>query len=168
MLFRSISIGELVYLYDNYVGTPGSVSGNVVGTCRVSGVSIEDSTTARLYLFNVSMYSGKDFSRNVKSIGLTSRSFTANLRTDLYSKQLTGNISTTDTALTGVGTRFLSQLKENDAIYWSTPTGGTVISFINSITSDTMATLYTSPSTAAASSTYFLQLASVIEPNNVS
>jgi sorbitol-specific phosphotransferase system component IIA len=60
------------------------------------------------------MSSGKQFSRNVKSIGLTSWGFTADVNPILT--QLTGSVTASGTTVTGNGTSFLTNLVVGDYI----------------------------------------------------
>ena len=167
----TIDTAPIVYLYDTVVSTPGTVAGNAIGQCRIRGVQSE-STNARLYIFDVQMYfnstvgANYDFSRNVKSIGLSASNFTANLTTDTYSKQLSGVITVSSgspTTVSGVGTKFTTEVRVGDTIYWAGNTAGTKVT---GITNDS--TLSCVSTTSVTNSIGFLQLTSVVEPLNTS
>lgn len=115
-----ITFNSVVNLRDQLTATRGSEAGSVVGTARVRSLEWNDgtigSTTAvyKLFLYDINMVSGKQFSRNVKSIGLNSTGFTADIKP--ITTQKIGSVTAAGTTVTGNGTSFLTDLIVGDYI----------------------------------------------------
>jgi len=149
----------LVNLYDAFVVTPGTQpTANIVGTARVRGIEYNSTGFQKLFLFDVKMNTGYNFDRQVKSIGTSTNNFTANISGNV--KALVGSISTSGTAMTGVGTSFLTDLIPGDIVYLP---GTTVNLQIASIASQTSATLTAAPATQTGQA-YGLITTRIVEP----
>ena len=133
-----ITLNE-VDLYNGYTNTPGSAAGTKVGTARirsivyVSGSGMTATYTA--YLFNIKMLTGYAFDKDVRQIYYNNAGFvdsTANVVPTLVT--ITGTVTTTNASnvITGVGTKFNTDLRSGDYI---TINGN--ISAISSVVSDT-------------------------------
>ena len=133
-----ITLSE-VDLYNGYTSTPGSPAGTKVGTARirsivyVSGSGMTATYTA--YLFNIKMLTGYAFDKDVRQIYYNNAGFvdsTANVVPTLVN--ITGTVTTTNASnvITGVGTKFNTDLRSGDYI---TINGN--ISAISNIVSDT-------------------------------
>jgi hypothetical protein len=133
-----ITLSE-VDLYNGYTATPGSAAGTKVGTARirsivyVSGSGMTATYTA--YLFNIKMLTGYAFDKDVRQIYYNNGGFvdsTANVVPTLVN--ITGTVATTNASnvITGVGTKFNTDLRSSDYI---TINGN--ISAISSVVSDT-------------------------------
>ena len=115
-----ISSNAVVNLRDQLTTTRGSEAGSVVGTARIRAIEWDNgtigSTTAayKLFLYDITMNTGKQFSRNVKSIGLTSTGFTADV--SAFLTPLIGSVTASGTTVTGNGTSFLTDLVVGDYI----------------------------------------------------
>ena len=115
-----ISTNAVLNLRDQLTTTRGTEAGSIVGTARVRAIEWDNGTlgsttaTYKLFLYDINMSSGKQFSRNVKSIGLTSWGFTADVNPILT--QLTGSVTASGTTVTGNGTSFLTNLVVGDYI----------------------------------------------------
>jgi hypothetical protein len=150
----------LVNLYDSFVTTPGTqpVGVTTVGTARVRGIEYHSAGFQKLFLFDVKMNTGYNFDRQVKSIGTTTNSFTANISGNL--KPLVGSISTSGATMTGVGTSFVTDLIPGDIVFLP----GTSINVqILSITSQTVATLVAAPA-AQTGQAFGLITTRIVEP----
>ena len=166
----------IITLYDGIVTSNGTASGTAIGTCRVRGVQYDGTgttqanTPARLYLFDIKMNTGKDFSRNVKSF-YSATGFTANVSLT-YSTILSGGITvpSAGTAVTGTGgTLFTSQLVAGDYIYYYDAAGVQQINKVASIgTNQTLTLTTTTPSSnvPGAGTAYYLVQTQIFEPNN--
>ena len=109
----------IVSLYDQVVTSNGSSAGAKIGEARVRWLEKDDSTNDyKLFLFDISMNTDKNFDRHVKSVyynnGTIAADFTANIVPDLY--ELTGSVVSTSTTVTGTGTKFLTELAAGDYI----------------------------------------------------
>lgn len=154
----SIESCPVVTLYDDFPTTAGSLpSGNAIGTCRIRGIQYDGTNAtnslipARLYLFDIKMNAGKDFTKNVKSFYNASASFTADI-SSTYATALTGSISNTaaSSALTGKGgSLFTSELVSGDIIFYNDDGGTKRVVKISSVTDNQNVVL--SASTAAGS-----------------
>lgn len=133
-----ITLSE-VDLYNGYTATPGSPAGTKVGTARirsivyVSGSGMTATYTA--YLFNIKMLTGYAFDKDVRQIYYNNSGFvdsTANVVPTLVT--ITGTVTTTNASnvITGVGTKFNTDLRSGDYI---TINGN--ISAISNVVSDT-------------------------------
>jgi len=112
-----------IALYDTLTTALGSppTGGTQVGTARVryieysSGNSPYDQTTVyKMGLFDVKLNPGKTFYRNVKQFTYTGTAFSADISPIVL--KLTGSISVSGTAVTGVGTSFQTDLQVGDVI----------------------------------------------------
>jgi hypothetical protein len=128
-----------VDLYNGYTSAPGSAAGTKVGTARirsinyVSGSGMTAIYTA--YLFNIKMSTGYAFDKDVRQIYYNNSGFvdsTANVVPTLVT--ITGTVTTTNASnvITGVGTKFNTDLRSGDYI---TINGN--ISAISNVVSDT-------------------------------
>lgn len=106
-------------LYDQYTATPASPAGNKVGTARVrhidfySGTPGTSTAVYKIYLFDITMNTGRSFSKDVKQLyynNSTYEDFTADIQPTLAT--LTGTITTNTTTanIIGSGTRFSTEL----------------------------------------------------------
>lgn len=137
-------------LYDQLNTTPGTVNGNVLGTCRlmnVSFVSGTPGTTTAVYRASLGdiqlSSSASNFNRQVKQIAynLGSTYFTASISNVLVPIQgsVTASASTT---LTGTGTLFLTQVQVGDWL-WMDASNYARVTAIASNTSLTLASAVT-------------------------
>ncbi len=116
-----ITLNSVVNLRDQLTTTRGSEAGSIVGTARVRAIEWDNGTigsvtaTYKLFLYDINMNSGKEFSRHVKSIGLNSTGFTADVNP--ITTPLIGSVTASGTAVTGNGTSFLTELVVGDYIY---------------------------------------------------
>lgn len=104
---------DTVDLYDAAISSPGSVSGNKIGTARVLAIEYftgyksvgADTRLYRLFLFNVEMLGENKFER-VKSIYSASPTFTCDVELERF--RLTGSVTKVDDAndnlINGAGT----------------------------------------------------------------
>jgi hypothetical protein len=159
-----------VTLYDTVTSTLGTVpsGGTAVGTARIryieyhSGdVPYDQSTVYKLGLFNVQMNQGKSFYDNVKQFTYTGTGFTADVYPTI--EKLTGSISISGTAVTGVGTSFQTDLNVGDTIIVNPGSAQSYVkvSAINSQTSITLAAAGPTVSGVA----YAEFTATILEPN---
>ena len=133
-----ITLSE-VDLHNGYTSTPGSSAGTKVGTARISSIEYISGSgmtaTYTAYLFNIKMLTGYAFDKDVRQIYYNNSGFadsTANVVPTLVT--ITGTVTTTNASnvITGVGTRFNTDLRSGDYI---TINGN--ISAISSVISDT-------------------------------
>jgi len=138
-----ITLSE-VDLYNGYTATPGSPAGTKVGTARIRAITYISGSgmtaTYSAYLFNIKMLTGYAFDKDVRQIYYNNSGFvdsTANVIPTLVS--ITGTVTTTNASnvITGVGTKFNTDLRSGDYI---TINGN--ISAISNVVSDT--TVYAS------------------------
>ena len=156
-----------VSLRDGYTSTNGSPSGNQVGTARVRGIEYSSGTVGtttseyRLYLFDISVNTGKSFERNVKQIYFDNSStpdFTANIVPSLTSLSGTATTTTGNSLLIGIGTLFTSEVVAGDVI-----TLGTVNLTVSTVTDDTTITLAAAATSNITGLIPSLQTASVVD-----
>lgn len=158
-----------VDLYNRYVATPGSIAGagTKIGTARVSNIQYISGTVGstasvyRAYLFDIQMESGFSFTKDVKALYQDSGAvkpldFTADVAPT--NTLLTGTISVTSgaSAVTGVGTRFTSQLRVGDYISF-----GAQIGRVNNITNDLALVLGANALTTVSGANFFIQSVSI-------
>lgn len=112
-----------VTFYDKY-GTAGATpsGGNVVATARIKQIQLHSLSplTYKVFLFRLSITSGKVFSRDAKYLysDVGAVDFTARIIPALT--QLTGTISSANsTTLSGVNTTFIQDLKIGDYVYFN-------------------------------------------------
>jgi hypothetical protein len=120
-------------------------SGTQVGTARIRALEYYSGTPGigaiyKAYLFDVTMSSGYVFDRDVKQLFYSSGTTLYNITADVCSvyPTLTGTISASTTTITGVGTKFLTQLKVGDYIYVENSVGGFESARVATITSNTV------------------------------
>lgn len=117
----------LVDLRDQITATGGTAAGSSVGTARIRGIEKHDGTTYKLFLFDISMTSGKTFERDVKQVFYNNGTifdFTCDVVN--VPVQLSGSITSYTTSdrttqgsgtfIRGVGTKFQTELKVGDYI----------------------------------------------------
>jgi hypothetical protein len=116
---------EEIYIYDDFVG--GSPA--VIGSCNVRGFVLHDGDYQKALdevifkfgIFDIQMNDGKDFARDARAFGDSSTPASASFQCDIKPKfvTLTGSasVATTDPTVTGVGSRFQSQVREGDRLY---------------------------------------------------
>lgn len=115
-----ISTNAVVNLRDQLTTTRGSEAGSIIGTARVRAIEWDNGTIGsnsaiyKVFLYDINMVSGKEFSRHVKSIGLNSWGFTADINP--IASQLLGSVTASGTTVTGNGTSFLTDLIVGDYI----------------------------------------------------
>ncbi len=97
-------------------------TGTTVGTARIRSIEFESGTTGtatatyKLGIFDVRMLSGREFNRDVKSLGHSgSPAFVANASPIISNDtQISGSVTIATTTVTGFGTRFTQELKVGD------------------------------------------------------
>ena len=116
------------------------VASDIVGTARVKAIQLHSDdfshTTSNEYklgLFDINMFSGYSFDRDVKSItGIGGAgNFTCDVSPSLINLIGSGTSSTSTTTITGVGTNFNDVLKAGDVVYLNDVKVGVVQSFNN-------------------------------------
>ena len=118
---------QTVDLHDQLTASLGTSAGSKIGTARVRGIELNTLGASRaadvykLQLSNVALNSGKNFDRDVKQIyynaGSTGTNFTADISP--YQTRLTGSATaSSSTTITGTGTRFTTELKVGDWVYF--------------------------------------------------
>ena len=136
-----------VFLVAKLNSSPGAAPSatDIIGTARVRGLELHDGdynkpdtfdVKFKLSLFDVKMYAGYSFEKNVKSISSTqtgSDNFTCNIVPEI--NNLVGSIScaTSDPTVTGVGTDFSLSLVVGDVIYSDGVRIGTVSSITDNL-----------------------------------
>lgn len=179
----AIDTCPVVTLYDQITTSIGVASGSAIGTCRIRGVQ-NDGTNAtntkipvRLYLFDVKMNAGKDFARDVKSFywqaggsPSSTNDFTADVTPDTYSIVLSGGITTSasSTTVTGTNTRFQTELKVGDYVYYLDDAGTARTLRVNAITDNTHFTLAANAPSVATAVTVSRVQTSLVESQNTS
>jgi len=137
-----LAILPRISLYNKYTGTSAAASGIAVGTARIRSLEYYSGSGStaiyQAFLFDIQMTPGFTFEKNVKQLyydNATITDFTANISPTLVA--LTGTVSTTNASatITGVGTRFTSELAANSVI----TINGNIISIL-SVASDYTAT----------------------------
>lgn len=158
-----------VVLYSDYIATPGIASGTRVGTAKARGLEyVSGNVTAltaeyKLYLFDIVMDSGYSFERDAKSVFSDNAGFadfTSNIIPTAVS--LTGSISTTSgsNVITGVGTRFTSELDVGDYI-----TINSEYLKVGTITNSTSLITTTNASASSTGQLYTLNTSTVKDAN---
>lgn len=117
----------VVELRNQITATGGTAAGSVVGTARIRGMEKHEGTTYKLFLFDISMTSGKTLERDVKQVFYNNSGifdFTADIANVPF--QLSGSITSYTTSdrttqgsgiyIRGVGTKFTSELVVGDYI----------------------------------------------------
>jgi len=144
-----------VTVYDKY-GSAGATpaAGNVVATGRIKHIQLNTLSplTYKVFLFNLTITSGKYFSRDAKYLysatgGSAATRFTGRIVPTL--NQLTGILSgsASSTTVTGVNTTFIQDLKVGDYVSInSSAYQVTAVTTNNSITIDTAITIVTGTS----------------------
>ena len=146
-----ISSYPLVSLYNYVTATVGVSAGTLIGTARIRYFEFDNSNTQgtqttnyKVSLFDVKMINGYNFNNDVKQLfingGSAPLSFSADI-TPVLTK-LSGSISTTTTAVTGVGTQFSKEVEVGNYIA-VTIAGVTTSRRITAITSGSENTLLT-------------------------
>jgi hypothetical protein len=120
-------------------------AGTQVGTARLRGLEYHSGTPGigaiyKAYLFDVTMSAGYTFERDVKQLFYASGTTLLNITADVCNvyPALTGTISASTTTITGVGTKFTTQLKVGDYIYVENSVGGFESARVATITSNTV------------------------------
>lgn len=109
-------------------------SSQIVGTCRVRALQLADiddiqtKSSYKLGLFDIQMFDGKSFERDVKSIVGTAAggNFSADVKPTFFALPGVASASTSSTQITGSGTLFVETLKVGDLIYLNDQPAGTV------------------------------------------
>lgn len=154
-------------LYNRYTVTRGSSSGTKVGTARARYIELHSGTPGsreeiyKLSLFDINMFSGYSFERDVKQ--LVSGSATADLLPKTSEADLLrrGSISVSGTDVTGVGTNFLTALKVDDYIR-----ANSQVMRITAVSSDTAATISGAPTYSVTGESYERIETQIYEPQN--
>lgn len=165
------SMGELE-IYDQMTDLRNrkSPKGTKIGTCKVRGIDWSsgvlhdaDKGVYRLYIFDVNLNSGYSFGRNVKSfyMGRGEGNFSANI----YPSEtpLSGTISVNGKNVTGVGTSFLSELRNGDYIR----VYGQIFR-VEKINTQSSLTLSASIDAEVKGQNYYLLTTTINEPQEVS
>ena len=151
----SEKIDELpeIQIYSQFSATPGSPSGIPIGTARIrhtefySGTPGTATAQYNVYLFDIKMDTGYSFTNNAKQLvyinDMYSSDFTADVVEELAN--LTGTISTVgaSSTITGIGTRFLTQLSVGNYINVAGDTHR-----VTSITADTLISVSPDPTSS--------------------
>ena len=156
-----------VTLYDQYNATPGTPTGNIVGTARIrhidyaSGTIGNSASVYKAYLFDVQLIAGKSFSDDVKQVYLDNavfEDFTADITAS--NSLLAGSVSTSSgsSVLTGTGTRFATQLKVGAYI----DVAGNRYR-IAGITDDVTAAIVPTAAATVSGSLYYIQSAVIVD-----
>lgn len=141
-----------VNIRDTLTVTRGTGAGNIVGTCKIRAIQLDDGnyslttgtgnagqkTHFKLSIFDIRMNPGKTFAKHAKQFHAASTSFTADIFPTL-TKILGTSITATNSSasVTGVDTRFLSDLSAGDVVYLD----NTLIGAVSTITNDKTLTL---------------------------
>lgn len=121
----------VVNFYNQYNAAKGTNNGTLVGTARAKGLEFYSGTSGtstavyKLWLFDVVMAAGYVFERDVKQIysdNTAYTDFTADISPTLILLSGTVTKSSSCTKITGVGTEFIGQIKDNDYITIDTET----------------------------------------------
>ena len=120
------------------LGSPASTS-NIVGTARIKSLQLNSGsyngslTEYKLGLFDINMFKGYSFERDVKSLVGTNGSYNFACNVIPVQLNVSGVASSTsgNTTVTGSGTLFNNTLKAGDILYLNDIKIGTVASFSN-------------------------------------
>lgn len=154
----NISTFPTVGLYDRFTSTVGTPNGNLIGTARIRFIEFNadtaqglSTTKYKLSLFDIKVNSGYSFSRDVKMLYLSNGGAATSFTADIFPNEikLTGSVTSSATAVSGVGTLFLSELSVDDSIYING-----VRRRVTAVTSNTDLTIDTSLAQAAPSIFY--------------
>ena len=165
-----------VDLYESLTATDGVASGTKIGTARVRGIEWTsgtigtDSAIYKLFLFDVKLNTGYDFSKDVKQFyyngGTAATSFTADISPlEVRFDSGTASTSGSSVTVTGNSTKFSDYLKAGDYVRFGTGSGAVTrkvlaVSGLNTLTIDTAATI--------TSANVYKLLTTVVEPQNSS
>lgn len=149
-------------------------SGTQVGTARLRAFEYDSGTPGiasaavyRAYLFDVTMFSGYSFDRDVKSIfydsGTTLNNLAASV-SEIYTN-LTGTISASSTTITGVGTKFQSELKVGDWIRVEDSSGDQEVAKVTAITNNTTLAIASAISGTVTGKSFQRVMTQVQEPS---
>ena len=124
---------EIRLTHNINLGVAPSTS-NIIGTARTRAIQINDTdaihtkTSYFLSLFDIQMFDGKSFERDVKSV-ISTRStgnFSADINPTTYAIPGTATTSSGSSLVTGQGTVFNSTIKVGDVIFVNDQLAGTV------------------------------------------
>lgn len=164
-----------VQLRSLYTTANGTAAGVQVGTARARYMEYDTGTIGTsacqyvLSLFDIKMNDGLSFEANARQVffqNSVGQNFTANLYK--VANALSGTISfaSASPALNGVGTKFTSELKVGDCVgYYN---GSTLVAnlFVQTITSDTLATLTGNAGATVTNSNSYKVVTSIFEAGN--
>ena len=141
-----------VDLYDKITSSRGVLNGTKIGTCRVRGIELDNGTAAahtavyKLFVFDVVMNTGKDFSKNVKSFyssgGSAPLSFTADISP--VTTDIAGTYLAATTTITAVGASF-KNVVAGDYVYLGSDLRYVVTATDSVLVVDTVPTVVTGP-----------------------
>lgn len=165
-----------VSLYDGYTATPGSPSGNLIGTAKARYMGYESGTVGSataiydISLFDVAINSGKTVENDVRQMyfaNTTGTNFTADIFKNFTI--LSGAITATSgsATITGLGTRFTVDLLPGRVIRFINA-GIDVIGKVLSIQTDSSLTLTAASTVSLTNTSYYLTLSSIIDSANTS
>jgi hypothetical protein len=158
-----------VDLHDQYIGTGGTAAGTKIGTAVVTGIEPDDTVagTWKVFLHTIKMDAAHSFDKDVKSLYYNNTTLAVDFTASITPVPtiLTGSVSVTTTAGTGVGTLFLSQLRVGDYVAFSL-VGTVTWHRISAIASDTAFTLETSIGSSVTGQVIYRASAAINEPNN--
>lgn len=148
--YLDVTSFPLVQLRSQYTSSNGVAAGIQVGTARARYMEYDSGTIGTpgerciLSLFDIKMNDSLSFEANARQIyfqNSVGQNFTANLQklTTILSGSI--SVSTASASLNGVGTKFLSELNPGDCVGYYSGTTLVATLFVQSITSDTLATL---------------------------
>lgn len=149
-------------------------SGTQVGTARLRAFEYDSGTPGassdavyRAYLFDVQMFSGYSFERDVKSIFYDSGTTLNNLAASVANvyADLSGTITASSTTITGVGTKFQSELKVGDWIRVEDSTGDLEVAKVTAITNNTTLAIASAISGTVTGKSFQRVMTQVQEPS---
>jgi hypothetical protein len=165
----------LVTLYDQLTpstNSQASGAGNAIGTARLRAFEYDSGTPGasavyRAYLFDLQMEEGYTFERDVKQLyydsGTTLSNFVADV-SQIY-VPLSGTISASSTTVTGVGSKFTTELKVGDYIRVEDSAGALETRRVTSITNNTTLAITTSFSGTVTGKTFQRVMTQVQDPS---
>ena len=167
-------INTIVTFYDKYgsAGTVPAGTNAVIGTARIKQIQLNTLSplTYKVFLFDVSVASGKNFARDAKYAfsstgGSTATRFSAEILPTLV--QLSGTLaaSSASTTITGINTTFIQDLKQYD--YVSITIAGTTSEYqVTAISSNNSITISSAISAPAGTNIYRVE-ATIVEPSSL-
>ena len=166
-----------VKLYNQLTATKGVAAGTEVGTARVRGIEYhsgivgQDDCLYKLFLFDVKLYAGKDFIKDIKQIhvagGTAATSFSAdvNLTPVQFDSSGLATTSGSSTTVTGTNTVFTDYLAAGDYVRFGAGSSA-VIRKVTAVGGTGSLTVDTAVNLAAPGAAIYKLLTQVYEPQN--